>query len=202
MRDLSKRGMLKDIPEQYLQSINNTIQNLLYYSEKTVVGESGQEKGITEILGKLWDMSPEEAIACVEGELSSGRIQDKEVVSLLQDFMVTKQLIPSGYESSADSYMPPEEEYAKVHSEWKSQFVGHSKHCHSVEDLYKKVDEISGLRGESDYFFKKYKYNQLTNKLFSEEYQEQSFVDGIQKRIRELEMSAQHENGDGGMGNA
>ncbi len=197
---LSQSGRLKDIPEKYLQSINNTIQNILQYSDKTVASESGQEKGITEILGKLWDMRPEEAVACVERELASGRIQDKEVVTLLHDFMVTKQVIPSGYESGSNENMPHELQYFQVQSEWRRKFIKDTGHCYSIEDVYKSGGrEVSGF---SEYFFSKFKYEQLTNKSFDETYQEQSFVNGIQKRIQELEMAAQHENGDGGMGNA
>ena len=91
MNELGENGQLKEIPEQYVQAINNTIQNLLHLSDKTIVGESGQSKSVTEVIGRLWDMRTEDAIACVESELASGKIQDAEIITILQDFAIAKR---------------------------------------------------------------------------------------------------------------
>lgn len=189
MNELNEKGLLQQIPESYIQSINNTIQNLLQVSDKTITGDSGQAKSITEVIGKLWDMRSEDAIACVESELTSGKIEDAEIVNILKDFEVAKKLIPISYESTDYTCMPQSGDYNILYNEWRTNFVKNTEYCYTIEDVYKKLQFESN--GEADYFFKKKKeeHTLYPKEFVSDEDLAKEFLDRMKEGVKQLEMT-------------
>ena len=190
MRNLANKGLLAEIPEEYVSAINNTINNLRHLCDKKIVGESGQEKSVTEILGKLWDMNAEDAIACVESEVASGRIQDADIISILHDFVMTKRLIGfASYKSDSYSHMPPDAEYYAVLEDWRNRFVADSKNCYTIDDVYKRMEKTIGLHENADYFFGKNKARKYQLEYFSDKNQENMFIENLRKNVQKLEMT-------------
>ena len=189
MTDLGENGLLKDIPEPYIQSINNTIKNLLNLSDKTITGKSGQTKSVTEVIGELWDMRSEESIACVESQLASGQIQDAEVVNILKDFAIAKKLIPLSYDSKDYSCMPQSAQYNNVYNEWRVDFLNNTKSCYTIQDVYKKLDFEHN--GEAEYFFtkKKDEFKQKPEEFASDENFTQRFLERMKEGAKQLTMN-------------
>jgi hypothetical protein len=188
MYDFSQNGQLKEMPEQYIQAINNTIQNLLHLSDKTIVSESGQSKTVTEVIGRLWDMSTKDAIACVESELASGKIQDPEIIRILQDFAITKTLEDGSYSCSAAA-MPLDGQYWEVYNRWGRDFIENTQHCYTIEDVYENLGDLTA--GLASYFFNKKKdeYIRDPNEFTNDEEFAQLFLRKMKNGVTQLEMS-------------